>query len=503
MQSIYIIKRRNINNMRCPKCGNESDGKFCGICGAKLEDNTVQSNNNEVYEFNFNENQSQQAEQQAQFNVNQQQQVEQQAQFNANQVAEQQPQFNVNQTQQVKQPQFDSNNIAFTSGEHFEGKGFNINEKINKINQNTTQLNSEDIKFTSGDFINQNNNVNNGAPVFGSQNSNANNGAPVFGSQNSNANNGTQVFGNQNGNVNNGAPVFGSQNSNANNGAQVFGGQNNYNNNANVQSNNVKSNSITKRISKDNLKKPAFLLGTIGSIVLIISVFLTYVSISMSMFGNTKLQGVKLIDCEDGKFFLILAIISLVFSVLYLGIPTLVTAGIEFILGIYEVANSSKILGDEVNEYLGDYLSSYIDVNFGPGAILLIIGSIAVLIGGIMMYRETKRKFAFNINNIGQQFTDTMQDRANNLGNDYTNSFGNTSQNGNVQNNNMQSNTMNIPNGSMPNNNINIPNNNINIPNSNINMPNNNVNMNIPDGRFDVNHSVNLNKDNDSQIPPQ
>ena len=454
--------------MRCPKCGNESDGKFCGICGAKLEDNTVQSNNNEVYEFNFNANQS--AEQQSQFNVNQPQQVEQQAQFNANQGVEQQPQFNVNQQQQVEQPQFDSNNIAFTSGEHFEGKGFNINEKINKINQSTTQLNSEDIKFTSGDFINQNNNVNNGAPVFG----------------------------NQNGNVNNGAPVF--------------GGQNNYNNNANVQSSNVTPNGITKRINKDNLKKPAFLLGTIGSIVLIISVFLTYVSISVPMFGGA--EGVKLIDCEDGKFFLILAIVSLVFSILYFGIPTLVTAGIEFILGIYEVANSSKLLG------AGDYLSDYIDVKFGPGAILLIIGSIAVLVGGIMMYRETKRKFAFNINNIGQQFADTMQDRANNLGNDYTNSFGNTSQNSNVQNNNMQRNTMNIPNGNVANSTMNIPNgnvansnmnmpngsmpnNNINIPNSNINMPNNNVNMSIQNGGFDVNHSVNLNKDNDSQIPPQ
>ena len=470
--------------MRCPKCGNESDGKFCGICGAKLEDNTVQSNNNEVYEFNFNANQS--AEQQSQFNVNQPQQVEQQAQFNANQGVEQQPQFNVNQQQQVEQPQFDSNNIAFTSGEHFEGKGFNINEKINKINQSTTQLNSEDIKFTSGDFINQNNNVNNGAPVFGNQNNNVNNGAPVFGNQNNNVNNGAPVFGNQNGNVNNGAPVF--------------GGQNNYNNNANVQSSNVTPNGITKRINKDNLKKPAFLLGTIGSIVLIISVFLTYVSISVPMFGGA--EGVKLIDCEDGKFFLILAIVSLVFSILYFGIPTLVTAGIEFILGIYEVANSSKLLG------AGDYLSDYIDVKFGPGAILLIIGSIAVLVGGIMMYRETKRKFAFNINNIGQQFADTMQDRANNLGNDYTNSFGNTSQNSNVQNNNMQRNTMNIPNGNVANSNMNMPNgsmpnNNINIPNSNINMPNNNVNMSIPNGGFDVNHSVNLNKDNDSQIPPQ
>ena len=474
--------------MRCPKCGNESDGKFCGICGAKLEDNTVQSNNNEVYEFNFNANQS--AEQQSQFNVNQPQQVEQQAQFNANQGVEQQPQFNVNQQQQVEQPQFDSNNIAFTSGEHFEGKGFNINEKINKINQSTTQLNSEDIKFTSGDFINQNNNVNNGAPVFGNQNNNVNNGVPTFGNQNNNVNNGAPVFGNQNGNVNNGAPVFGDQN--------------NYNNNANVQSNNVTPNSITKRINKDNLKKPAFLLGTIGSIVLIISVFLTYVSISMPAFEGTMSQGVKLIDGEDGKFFLILAIISLVFSVLYLGIPTLVTAGIEFILGIYEVANSSKIVGEEVSEYL----SRYIDVNFGPGAILLIIGSIAVLVGGIMMYRETKRKFAFNINNIGQQFADTMQDRANNLGNDYTNSFGNTSQNGNVQNNNMQRNTMNIPNGNVANSNMNMPNgsmpnNNINIPNSNINIPNNNVNMSIPNGGFDVNRSVNLNKDNDSQIPPQ
>ena len=491
--------------MRCPKCGNESDGKFCGICGAKLEDNTVQSNNNEVYEFNFNANQS--AEQQSQFNVNQPQQVEQQAQFNANQGVEQQPQFNVNQQQQVEQPQFDSNNIAFTSGEHFEGKGFNINEKINKINQSTTQLNSEDIKFTSGDFINQNNNVNNGAPVFGNQNNNVNNGAPVFGNQNNNVNNGAPVFGNQNGNVNNGAPVFGNQNGNVNNGAPVFGGQNNYNNNANVQSNNVKPNSITKRINKDNLKKPAFLLGTIGSIVLIISVFLTYVSISVPMFGGS--EGVKLIDCEDGKFFLILAIVSLVFSILYFGIPTLVTAGIEFILGIYEVANSSKIVGEEVSEYL----SRYIDVNFGPGAILLIIGSIAVLVGGIMMYHETKRKFAFNINNIGQQFADTMQDRANNLGNDYTNSFGNTSQNGNVQNNNMQRNTMNIPNGNVANSNMNIPNGNVansnmnipngSMPNSNINMPNNNVNMSIPNGGFDVNHSVNLNKDNDSQIPPQ
>ena len=237
---------------------------------------------------------------------------------------------------------------------------------------------------------------------------------------------------------------------------------------------------------------------------MIISVFLTYVSISMPAFEGTMSQGVKLIDGEDGKFFLILAIISLVFSVLYLGIPTLVTAGIEFILGIYEVANSSKIVGEEVSEYL----SRYIDVNFGPGAILLIIGSIAVLVGGIMMYRETKRKFAFNINNIGQQFADTMQDRANNLGNDYTNSFGNTSQNGNVQNNNMQRNTMNIPNGNVANSNMNMPNgsmpnNNINIPNSNINIPNNNVNMSIPNGGFDVNRSVNLNKDNDSQIPPQ
>ena len=473
----YIIKRRNINKMRCPKCGNESNGKFCGICGAKLEDSTVQSNNNGVYEFNFNVNQPQQP----QFNTNQS--TEQQPQFNFNQSTEQQQQFNNSQqSARMNQPQFDSNNIAFTSGEHFEGKGFNINEKINKINQNTTQLNSEDIKFISGDFVNQNNNMNNGAPVFGNQNNNVNNGAPVFGSQNNNMNNGAPVFGNQNNNMNNGAPVFGNQNS--------------YNN-VNVQSNNVTPNSITKRINKDNLKKPAFLLGTIGSIVLLISVFLTYVSVSMTMFGYTESQGVKLIDCEDGKIFLVLAIVSLVFSILYLGIPTLVAAVIQLILGIYEIANSSKLLG------IG--LSDYLDVKFGPGAILLIVGSVAVLAGGIMMYRDTKKKFAFNINNIGQQFADTMKDRANNLGNDYTNNFGNTSQksmyNNNIQNNNMQNNSMNMPNNNVPNSNM--PVQNSNMPNNNMNMSNSNVNMSVQNSEFDVNHSVNLNKDNDSQIPPQ
>ena len=128
--------------------------------------------------------------------------------------------------------------------------------------------------------------------------------------------------------------------------------------------------------------KETKILGIIGNLILVISVFLPVISVSVSIFGFSQSQSLSYIDGDD-IFVLILAIINIIMifanklesKVPFIAkltnpklslIPTIIIAILMLIL----TSNSSKLLGNK------DY-SSFANIKFNFGFYLLWLGTIA------------------------------------------------------------------------------------------------------------------------------
>lgn len=403
-----------MNKVTCPVCKAQTSGKFCGSCGAKLDTTTAQNQTGGAFEFNTGSNMQQQVTQNQLANEGTNTQANNQANIMNN--------MNVsNQNQNVGE-------IKFTSGEQFNNVSSNIGSKINKITENVnSQANVGEIKFTSGNFGNNpNNNVNN---TFQNNPNNYNNN--TF--QNNANNYGNNTFQNN------------ANNNYANNAYQNYG-NNNYGNNTfqnnpkNQGFNNTPMNPNAKpkiNINKSNFKKVPFIVSAIGSVLMLISLFLPYVSLKSTYIGIGATA--SLMDGGSAGKYMLLIIATVVCEVLYLSVPTMALGAISVLSSLYGMLNAGFTIG------IGNMYSDVAKLTLEIGAYLFLISSIVVLVGGFLMYRENKDTVTVNLSNIKQKFTNTLNERAATFGNDIDNMKMNNNNNQPNQNNFGANNQ--IPNG--------------------------------------------------------
>lgn len=125
-----------------------------------------------------------------------------------------------------------------------------------------------------------------------------------------------------------------------------------------------------------NVKKQKNIIGIIAGAVIAISVFLPCAKISV--WGMSI--SVKFMDGSDGYIFLALAIAGIVLSVLGKDLIVLILGAASTLISIYEIVNFNNLLGNLDSDFfdLSDLVSK------GIGFYLLIIGSIALLVAGIL-----------------------------------------------------------------------------------------------------------------------
>lgn len=127
---------------------------------------------------------------------------------------------------------------------------------------------------------------------------------------------------------------------------------------------------------------PANLLGILGCVIVLFSVFLTFVSVSLWGFSRS----VSLMDGDDGMIFLVAAVIGAVLC--FIGKPvvqivSLVYSCLLAIMALYETSNMDSALGD-----MGSYSSM---VQRGAGYYLLIIGALVYLLSAVCVMIARKR----------------------------------------------------------------------------------------------------------------
>lgn len=116
---------------------------------------------------------------------------------------------------------------------------------------------------------------------------------------------------------------------------------------------------------RDKQKKIVQLLVIIASVAVIVSCFMPFYTVSLLGFSKS----VSYID-GDGVISVILAIAAIVLALLKLYKITLVPAAINLLMIMYDVSNASS-----VSEGMG---------SLAVGAVIAILGSIAVAAGGVM-----------------------------------------------------------------------------------------------------------------------
>ena len=124
------------------------------------------------------------------------------------------------------------------------------------------------------------------------------------------------------------------------------------------------------------------IIGIVASIAVLLAVFLPFASIDI--FG-TK-ESVSLIDGSDGILFIIIAVAGAVFSVLNLNIVVIIAGAISTVFFFIENANLSGSDADELTQLA----ASMIQKEFGY--YLLIIGSIGLIVAGLVGFVLKKKK---------------------------------------------------------------------------------------------------------------
>ena len=118
------------------------------------------------------------------------------------------------------------------------------------------------------------------------------------------------------------------------------------------------------------------LITLISAVVIVVSVFLPFAS--ASAFGISI--SASLIDGGDGWILLVLAVITGVLAYLKKHVPALVLAVISLALVLFEMVHSSSV----ISEY----------GSLGVGAWLLLLASVAMLVGTVLTFLNEKNKAA-------------------------------------------------------------------------------------------------------------
>ncbi len=124
------------------------------------------------------------------------------------------------------------------------------------------------------------------------------------------------------------------------------------------------------------------IFGIIASVVLLLSSFLPFVSVDV--FGSSL--SASLMDGPDGIIVIIVAIVGIVFSLLGIDIATIIAGVVAMIIFFVENAQFSEVTGDDE---FGALAAAMIDK--GPGYYFLLLGSICLIIAGIIRFIQKKK----------------------------------------------------------------------------------------------------------------
>ena len=133
---------------------------------------------------------------------------------------------------------------------------------------------------------------------------------------------------------------------------------------------------VTKKKSKMNI------IGIIAGAVIILATFLPFVSVSL--LGTTASQ--SLMDGGDGIIYIAVAALGILFACLGKNIIVGIAGVISLILFFIENSSLNDIGKDA---YLGELASSL--VQKGAGYYLILIGSIALIVAGVVGFVQKKK----------------------------------------------------------------------------------------------------------------
>lgn len=112
-----------------------------------------------------------------------------------------------------------------------------------------------------------------------------------------------------------------------------------------------------------------------GALLTVVASALPFASVKVPFFGE---QSASLFEGGDGWLFLILAVAAAVLAFLKKTLPALISSGVAIVLAFYELIHSSSKLSD-----YGDY---GVKASLGVGAILLLVGVLAMGAGTLASF---------------------------------------------------------------------------------------------------------------------
>jgi hypothetical protein len=135
----------------------------------------------------------------------------------------------------------------------------------------------------------------------------------------------------------------------------------------------------------NNIKRPGNIISIVGSILVCISIFLPFITVSLgdlseslSLMDGSTIAGILFIVLSLGA--VVLTIFNIKIGVLIVGILTL----------IFMILQISQFGSEEAQMFEGLYSK-------GLGLYFLVIGSIAMLIGGILMMILNRKNTAAEV----------------------------------------------------------------------------------------------------------
>ncbi len=124
------------------------------------------------------------------------------------------------------------------------------------------------------------------------------------------------------------------------------------------------------------------IIGIIAGAVVALAAFLPFVSVSF--FGTTMSK--SLMNGGDGILYLIVAALAILFACLGKNIIVGITGVISLVLFFIENSSLNDVAKDD---YLGELASSL--VQKGAGYYLILIGSIALIVAGVVGFMQKKK----------------------------------------------------------------------------------------------------------------
>ncbi|KAB5607065.1 ABC transporter permease [Bifidobacterium jacchi] len=133
----------------------------------------------------------------------------------------------------------------------------------------------------------------------------------------------------------------------------------------------------------------------IGAILTVIATLVPFVSINLSVMGQTLNESQSLIKGGDGWFFILFAVAAVVLTIVRQHLAALIVSVLDLGLGIFEMMDAGKKIDEAVGQLAGYGLGDEFRnaVSYGAGPWLVFLGAAAMIVGtGLAFFNMTRAK---------------------------------------------------------------------------------------------------------------